>query len=74
MIDRATRVQRIRDDLFRAMQTGEVTSRGPELLQLTKDLTILAFPEAPKPSMLDSFSILVGAAMGSAIQKYETEG
>ena len=68
-----TRIQHIRDSLYRAMRTGEISPDGPDLYQLASDLLVCAFPEAPAPARLDSFSLLVGFATGSAIQKFEQE-
>ena len=66
-----TRIQYIRDSLFRAMRTGEISPDGSDLYQLASDLLVAAFPECGVPQKLDAFSLLVGFAAGSAIQKYE---
>ena len=66
-----TRIQHIRDSLVRAMRSGEIDPDGPDLYQLSSDLLVSAYPEAPRPNQLDSFSLLVGFACGSAIQRYE---
>ena len=68
---RMTRIQHIRDSLVRAMRSGEIDPDGPDLYQLSSDLLVSAYPEAPRPNKLDSFSLLVGFACGSAIQRYE---
>lgn len=64
-------LSRIRDDLFRAIECGEVSCEGPELYQLASDLLACAFPEAPKPESVDPFSLLVGYVCGAAIQRHE---
>jgi hypothetical protein len=67
----AERLSRVRDDLYSAMHSGEVQLRGREALQLATDLVIYAFPDAPRPTKLDDFSLLVGSAFGAAVQRLE---
>jgi hypothetical protein len=69
-------ISSVRDGLIRAMESGEVQPRGPELLDLAIDLCAFAFPEwsaknEPTSKDLDGFSLLVGHVAGSAVQKYE---
>ena len=66
-----TRLMRVRDDLVRAMRSGEVAPQQSELYQLASDLVMAAHPEAPRPRKVDPFSLLVGFACGAAVQKVE---
>jgi hypothetical protein len=70
-----SRMQHIRDALLRAMRTREISPDGPDLYQLSSDLIHAQFPEANEatPKKLCAFSLLVGFAAGSAIQKFEDE-
>jgi hypothetical protein len=72
-MDAAERLSRVRDDLYLCMESGEVQPRGKEALQLATDLVIHAFPEAPRPTRLDDFTLLVGSAFGAAVQRLEME-
>jgi hypothetical protein len=69
------RINRVRDDLVAAMKGKEISPDDGSLYQLCSDLLIAQFPEAYEstPRKLCAFSLLVGFAAGSAIQKFEDE-
>lgn len=66
----STRMETVRDDLYKAMRSREVDPDDGSLYQLASDLLVCTFPEAPTPEKLDAFSLLVGFAAGSAVEKY----